>query len=71
MLIISAIFETISSGKLYVIDPVFSFNCGGLGAPFLTHFLMHVKRSLKLLFCQDKPRGSLLTAWVASGIKVA
>ena len=36
---------TISSGKLYVIDPVFSIDCGWLGTPFLTHLLLYVKRS--------------------------
>jgi hypothetical protein len=55
MQIISAIFQgeviTAGVGKLYVIDPVFSIDCGGLGAPFLTHFLLSVKRSLKLLPC--------------------
>jgi hypothetical protein len=32
-------------GQLYVIKPVFSIDCGGLGTPFLTHFLLDVKRS--------------------------
>jgi hypothetical protein len=41
-------------GKLYVIDPVFSINCGGLGAIFLSHHLFFVKR-----FLVDPPfRGS-------------
>jgi hypothetical protein len=55
MQIISAIFEgeviTISSGKLYVIDPVFSIDCGWLGTPFLTHLLLYVKRSFMVLPC--------------------
>jgi hypothetical protein len=38
-------------GKLYVIDPVFSIDCGWLGTPFLTHLLLYVKRSLKVLPC--------------------
>jgi hypothetical protein len=55
MRISSAIFrkEVIirGSGKLYVTDPVFSIDCGGLGTPFLTHLLLYVKRSLKVLPC--------------------
>jgi hypothetical protein len=39
---------TAGFGKLYVIDPVFSIDCSWLGALFLTHFLLYVKRSLKL-----------------------
>jgi hypothetical protein len=42
MLIISAIFQggviTAESGKLYVIDPVFSINYGWLGVIFLPHY---------------------------------
>jgi hypothetical protein len=53
--IISAIFQgeviTAGVGKLYVTDPVFSIDCGGLGTPFLTHLLLYVKRSLKVLPC--------------------
>ena len=55
MQIISIIFRgkmiTAWFGKLYVIEPVFSIDCGGLGAPFLTHFLLYVKRSLKVWPC--------------------
>ena len=53
--IIFAIFQgeviTAGFGKLYVIEPVFSIDCGGLGALFLTHFLQYVKRSLMVLPC--------------------
>jgi hypothetical protein len=52
---ISAMFEglviTEGFGKLYVIDPVFSIDCGGLGTPFLTHLLIYVKRSFMVLPC--------------------
>jgi len=45
---ISAIFHglmiTAGSGKLYVIDPVFSTDYGGLGALFLSHYFLAVKR---------------------------
>ena len=45
---ISAIFKgeliTAGYGKLYVIDPVFSIDCGGLGNSFLTQHFLHVKR---------------------------
>ncbi len=34
-------------GKMYVIKPIFSIDCGWLGAPFVTHLLQFVKRSLK------------------------
>jgi hypothetical protein len=55
MQIFSAILQgeviTASFGKLYVTDPVFSIDCGGLGTPFLTHLLLYVKRSLKVLPC--------------------
>jgi hypothetical protein len=43
--------ERADNGKLYVTDPVFSIDCGGLGTPFLTHLLLYVKRSLKVLPC--------------------
>ena len=53
--IIFAIFQgeviTAGFGKLYVIEPVFSIDCGGLGTPFLTHLLLDVKRSLMLWPC--------------------
>ncbi len=42
---------TVGAGKLYVTEPVFSIDCGGLGAHFLTHFLLYVKRSLKVWPC--------------------
>jgi hypothetical protein len=55
MQFISAIFQvvviTARFGKLYVIDPVFSIDCGWLGTPFLTHLLLYVKRSLMVLPC--------------------
>jgi hypothetical protein len=55
MQFISAIIQreliTARFGKLYVTDPVFSIDCGGLGTPFLTHLLLYVKRSLKVLPC--------------------
>jgi hypothetical protein len=38
-LMITAVF-----GKLYVIDPVFSINYGWLGALFLSHYFLAVKR---------------------------
>jgi hypothetical protein len=47
---------TAGSGKLYVIDPVFSIDYGGLDAPFLTHFLLYVKRSLMLRPSLGYPR---------------
>jgi hypothetical protein len=31
-------------GKLYVIDPVFSIDCGGLGATFLSYLFLTVKQ---------------------------
>jgi len=31
------------SGKLYVIKPIFSIDCGGLGTPFLSHHFLRVK----------------------------
>jgi hypothetical protein len=34
---------TAARGKLYVIDPVFSIDCGGLGATFLSHHFLVVK----------------------------
>jgi hypothetical protein len=34
--------------QLYVIKPVFSIDCGELGTPFVTRFLLDVKRSLML-----------------------
>ena len=53
MQIISATFLekviTAKFGKLYVTDPVFSIDCSWLGAPFLTHFFLYVKRSLMAL----------------------
>jgi hypothetical protein len=33
--------------------------------------LIRRRQNWKLAALQDKPRGNLLTAWVASGIKVA
>jgi hypothetical protein len=55
MQIISSIYQgeviTEGPGKLYVIDPVFSIDCGGLGTPFLTHLLIYVKRSFMVLPC--------------------
>ena len=33
--------------------------------------LIRRRQNWKLAVLQDKPRGNLLTAWVASGIKVA
>ena len=33
----------IEFGKLYVIDPVISIDCGGLGATFLSHHFLVVK----------------------------
>jgi hypothetical protein len=33
----------VDSGKLYVIDPIFSIDCGGLGALFLSHHFLRVK----------------------------
>ena len=57
---ISAIFQgeviTAGFGKLYVIDPVFSIDYGGLGTPFLTHLLLYVKRSFIVLPCLGYPR---------------
>jgi len=45
---ISAVFAdsviTAEFGKLYVIDPVFSTDYGGLGALFLSHYFLAVKR---------------------------
>jgi len=35
---------TLKFGKLYVIDPVFSTDYGGLGALFLSHYFLAVKR---------------------------
>jgi hypothetical protein len=47
---ISGIFpgEVISgdNGKLYVIDPVFSIDCGGLSVTFFSHHFLTVKRFL-------------------------
>jgi hypothetical protein len=31
------------NGKLYVIKPIFSIDCGWLGAPFLSHHFFNVK----------------------------
>jgi len=36
--------RSFSFGKLYVIDPVFSTDYGGLGALFLSHYFLAVKR---------------------------
>jgi hypothetical protein len=36
----------VDHSKLYVIDPVFSLDCGGLGATFLSHHFLVVKRFL-------------------------
>jgi hypothetical protein len=36
----------VDSGKLYVIDPIFSIDCGGLGTPFFSHHFLVVKRFL-------------------------
>jgi len=33
----------VESGKLYVIKPIFSIDCGGLGTPFLSHHFLRVK----------------------------
>jgi hypothetical protein len=33
-------------GKLYVIEPGFSIDFGGLGATFLSHYFRHLKRFL-------------------------
>jgi hypothetical protein len=33
-------------GKLYVIKPIFSIDCGGLGVTFLSHYFLRVKRFL-------------------------
>ena len=40
----SNILEGADNGKLYVIKPVFSIDCGGLGTTFLSHLFFHVKR---------------------------
>ena len=48
--IISGIFPgeviSVDHGKLYVIEAVFSINCGGLGTPFFSHHFLVVKRFL-------------------------
>ena len=49
--ILEGLVITFQFGKLYVIDPVFSIDCGGLGTPFLTHLLIYVKRSFMVLPC--------------------
>jgi len=36
----------VDNGKLYVINTVFSIDCGGLGTPFLSHHFLAVKRFL-------------------------
>ena len=36
----------VDHGKLYVIDSVFSIDCGGLVATFLSHHFLVVKRFL-------------------------
>ena len=36
----------VATGKLYVIKPVFSIDCGGLGVTFLSHYFLSVKRFL-------------------------
>jgi hypothetical protein len=39
-------FIRVGKGQLYVIDPVFPIDCGGLGAPFLFHLFLAVKQFL-------------------------
>ncbi len=36
--------ESVDNGRLYVADPVFSIDCGGLDTTFLSHLLLNVKR---------------------------
>ena len=38
--------EADDHGKLYVIKPVFSIDCGGLDTPFLSYHFLTVKRFL-------------------------
>jgi hypothetical protein len=38
-----------NSGQLYVIDPVFSIDCGWLGTPFFSHHFLAVKQFLTQL----------------------
>jgi hypothetical protein len=54
---------TVGSGKLYVIDPVFSIDCSWLGVLFLTHFLLYVKRSLKVQPAWAIPGRGRLREW--------
>jgi hypothetical protein len=43
-------------GQLYVIKPVFSIDCGGLGALFLSHYFVAVKGFFALVLLTWKGR---------------